>query len=92
MGRQRYRARVHLDTPGRDQPPTLTIWVIYERPADYPNDYVLRPQLASRDGVTIPPQAWTSPTLARIRSLVPPGLTRLPRQPHDDPSIYEVWL
>ena len=32
------------------------------------------------------------PTLEQVRLLIPPGLYRMPRQPDDDPAIYEVWF
>lgn len=77
-----------------DAPPdSVTLWVVYRRPLDHPNDYVLRPQFAIRDGsVRISTQVWHSPTLDGIRAALPPGVTPLGRQPHDDPTIVEVWI
>lgn len=68
------------------------MWVIYERPADYPQGYVLRPQLASRYGVSVAPERQVASTVEEVRALLPPGLVCLGRQEQDDPSILEVWI
>src|SRR5215831_9442640 len=35
---------------------------------------------------------FTAATLAELRVLLPPGLTRVPRMQGDEPQIVEVWL
>ncbi len=45
-------------------------------------------------GAEIAPAAElaTADTLEAVRSLVPAGLVRLPRDPADDPVVYESWV
>lgn len=84
---QRYFARLHYRLRAR-----LPMWVVY-RPgtAEYPRHWVARMH------VTLPePRASrfviTHDTLAELREMLPPGLTRLPRFSEDVPEIEEVWL
>ena len=73
-------------------------WVVYERPKDYPDKYVVR-------GVTIRPGQLSpdrDPTFvgntldeARAAIMALPGahnLIRLARFAEDEPQIVEVWL
>ena len=70
----------------------LVIWVIYERPRDYPNSYVVRPQ-AMVDGMLIASQECVvAPTLEAARAALPHGLTMIPRFENDDPAIVETWI
>lgn len=68
----------------------LLVWTIYEKPSDHPAFFVARPH-SSRRGA---PVAFVllAPTLDGVRELLPPGLTRLPRDPTDDPVIVESWI
>jgi hypothetical protein len=67
-------------------------WTIYERPRDHPGGYVVR-RWEIRDGDVIPDAtARYAPTLAHARSLVPPGLALVRREPDDDPAVLETWL
>jgi hypothetical protein len=71
----------------------LTVWVIYERPVEYPQGYVVRPQFAMRGGeVRVSVHAWASPNLDTLRGALPDGLVPFTRQPNDDPAIIEAWL
>jgi hypothetical protein len=85
--------------PWRGDPPDappgrkLTVWVIYERPLDYPQGYVLRPQYALPGGeVALSQWAWTAPSAEAIRRSLPPGLYCEAAKPGDDPVILEVWF
>lgn len=76
-------------------PDSLTMWVVYRHPSDYPDSYVVRQWVIPRDGSQ--PRAEFLPavvaaTLADARLAVPFGLTRLPRYDADDRAIEEVWL
>lgn len=67
-------------------------YVIYEKPLDYPQGYVVRcwhigPGLLSADKV-----AMHFSTLDAARAAIPPGLFMMPRKEGDDPAICEVWL
>jgi len=73
---------------------TLTVWVIYRHPSDYPDKFVLRPQMVVR-GIGEPVkshQCWTADTLGQVRRFLPPGLTCLGRCPEDAPPIVETWI
>lgn len=71
----------------------MTIWVVYFNPSDFPGLYVLRAQRPCSNGeIEKSPGALTADTLDEIRELIPPGLTRIPRFPEDDPVIVECWL
>jgi len=78
---------------------TLTIWVIYENPSDFPGRFVVRPQRIYPGGqVEIPPEPTAvvdSLELARWHvnaGRAPGDLTWFPRQSEDDPSIVETWF
>lgn len=71
----------------------LTIWVIFERPRDFPNGYVVRRQcVVPGGGIWIDPIAFGFATLELAREGLPAGLVNLGRQPSDDPTIKETWL
>ncbi|QGJ92755.1 hypothetical protein QDA04_gp85 [Microbacterium phage Megan] len=68
----------------------LFTWVIYEKPADYPTQYVVRPWVT--DGEVIASFAARAfDTLEDARAAIPPGLMLSPL-PEPDPAILEVWL
>jgi hypothetical protein len=72
----------------------LVLWVIYDRPRDFPNNYVLRRQMPLPNGnVIVDPDFVVGPDLAAIRAMLPPGLVQIQR-PGDDPNphIIEVWV
>ncbi len=69
----------------------LAIYTVYERPRDYPGEFVVRrflvpPGLPERDLFA------RGRTLAAVRAALPPGLVCLDPAPGDDPVIREVWL
>jgi hypothetical protein len=71
----------------------LIMYVIYCRPADYPDSYVVRrwgigPGYERAEAVPLA----VVPTLRRAREQIPLGLTHFRRQPGDDPVIVEVWF
>ena len=71
----------------------LTVWTIYNHPHDHPSKWVLRAHDVTPEGGTrARADFFTADTLDLIRSYVPAGLYRLPRDPHDDPVIYETWI
>jgi hypothetical protein len=83
-----YDTHARLQWQLRDR---LPMWVVYDHPRDYPYHYVARMHL------TLPgPKPTDHIILAKdldaLRDDLPPGLTRLARQPDDDPKIIEVWL
>jgi len=70
----------------------IPMWVIYNQAtSDYPGRWVTRLHLS------LPNPEHTRfvllrDTLQDIRDALPPGLTRMNRDPNDDANIVEVWL
>jgi len=70
----------------------LVIWVILERPRDFPHAYVVR-RHAMVDGMMwADPSCIIAPTLEAARAAIPHGLTMIPRFENDDPAIVETWI
>lgn len=72
----------------------LDMFVVYERPTDYPEDFVIR-RFRVGSGLEILADRtplFVGPTLKAARRAVPPHCIRLERDPSDDPKIVEVWL
>jgi hypothetical protein len=71
----------------------LRLYVIYERPRDYPDHFVCRLWINS---LAIDPPCAICSTLEevrrKLRHQVPAGLINLGRFPEDDPTIVEVWV
>jgi hypothetical protein len=70
----------------------LLIWTIYDHPLDFPEWFVARPHII-RPKTAAPLQLHLmAKDLNLLRAMLPDGLTRLGRQPNDDPAILEVWV
>jgi len=71
-------------------------FVIYDRPADYPDKFVVRPFSIIDDArgrvLLQPAVAWLADSLDEARTLVPAGLICFGRDPADEPHIVETWL
>lgn len=71
---------------------TLPMWVIYERPSDYPEGFVARlwetlPEAAPTSCVA------TAPELEPIRTeLQAAGFVKGERSSEDEPQIVEIWI
>jgi len=65
-----------------------SIWVIYEEPPAFPNQYVAR---CYRSYVETG-EYVVGDTLTDVRAKLPPGLMRLERSSHDDPMVRESWI
>ena len=71
----------------------LQIWTIYDRPSDYPSNYVARLSLVGAGGSQPTEHLLISTDLWALRGqLAAYGLTCLARDPNDEPHIVEVWL
>lgn len=74
----------------------LEMFTIYERPLDYPNEYVCRRQVVGPNFVQTDSELTVrAPTLEACRQLLHRkrfGLTRISRSQDDEPQIVEVWL
>lgn len=72
----------------------LCMWVVYDRPTDYPDTCIARQWLIDKEPVALP-RALFADTLDELREILTflyPDLICLPRAPEDEPQIVEVWL
>lgn len=68
------------------------MFVIYERPTDYPTRYVVR-KWHTLNGLPHPSDYFTlHDTLEEARATVPPFMVRFPRDPKDMPCIVESYF
>lgn len=69
------------------------MWTIYDHPRDFPDDFVARKFLVSGRGprATLDVLCFRDIEAAR-QSMISMGLTRIQRDPNDEPQIVEVWL
>ena len=66
----------------------LSMWVVYEEPPGFPDQYVARRYVLERDtGDYV-----VGDTLNDVRAKLPAGLMRLERSPQDDPQVRESWI
>jgi hypothetical protein len=65
-----------------------SMWVVYEAPADFPDQYVARRLHLNR----LTGDYVVGNTLIEVRSKLPPGLFRIERSERDDPQIRETWI
>lgn len=70
-------------------------WVIYARPTDHPEHFVVRRWRVGANRIEALPQFWLGPDIEAARQVVLanyPDAYRLDRSPDDDPCIAEVWI
>ncbi|MOA62871.1 hypothetical protein D3C78_1884200 [compost metagenome] len=65
---------------------------MYERPADFPNEFVARKWLAVPGDMQLTSDMVHGESLEAVRHQLPAGLYRLPRKPGDAPQIIETWF
>jgi hypothetical protein len=71
----------------------LPIWVVYDHPSDYPEQYVARQHIVSGDGDRPTGSFVATKVLDDIRELmIKLGLVCITRSDEDDPVILETWL
>jgi hypothetical protein len=66
----------------------MEIYVIYDHPSDYPNDFVCV-LWRDKERVNV---AGTAKTLEGARKFVPNGFMYFPPYRKDDPKIVETWI
>ena len=66
----------------------LEVWTIYSSPSDFPGRFVARKFVLDQPTA----EHVVGDTLEAVRRAIPPGLYRIPREPHDDPVIVEIWF
>jgi len=70
----------------------LTIWVIYDHPWDFPNNWVVRAHVVTAKGNEPQNACVVCGSLDEARSAIPYGLVCVPRTTEDDTKIYETWM
>lgn len=65
-----------------------SIWVVYEAPPDFPDQYVARRLHLNQ----MTPDYVVGDTLIEVRSKLPKGLFKIERSERDDPMIRESWI
>jgi hypothetical protein len=75
----------------------IKIWVIYHKPTDYPEDYVMREhhvQFAKTKEKVITPtdHVYTAKSIWELRRRIPPGKQQVLRTEGDEPQIVEWWF
>lgn len=65
-----------------------SIWIVYESPPDFPDQYVARRMKLNRptDDFVV------GSTMNDVRSKLPKGLFKIERSDRDDPLIRESWI
>lgn len=84
----------------REEKREVSCWVICRNPADFPGiPYIVRRWVrrtlmdgVEEDGFYPTGEHRPCATLADARDAIPPGHTRLERDPDDEPDIVECWL
>lgn len=69
----------------------LSIWTLYHNAPGHRGGYVAKRWVIA-PVPTATDEELTADTLDEIRSLLPPGLYRMNRNPGDAPEIVETWL
>lgn len=73
----------------------LAMWVVFDRPRDYPDGAVARRFEIDRGGPFATETVIMAPSIGALRALlgeVAPTAIVVPRDPSDEPQIVEVWL
>jgi hypothetical protein len=77
------------------QKTVMEMFVVYDRPLDYPEHYVMRRWIIGAvEGQPIPDKDYfvIAKTLDEVRVAIPPHCVRLERDPNDEPQIVESWI
>jgi hypothetical protein len=71
----------------------LPMWVVYDHPSDFPDQYIARQHIVGIEGNKVTDRTMGSDQLEKVRAALRNlGLVRIDRSPEDDPAIMEVWL
>ena len=71
---------------------TLFMFVIYDKPSDYPANFVVRKHFI-KSGETGPTaEFWLAANLIEARAKIPKSMVNIGRTPLDYKSIVEVWV
>jgi hypothetical protein len=73
--------------------PLISVWVVYNKPIDYPSSFVVRRIIVDSSGELLAEKECVlAEDLASARKCIPSGLAHLLPLPDDDPVIAEYWL
>lgn len=71
----------------------LVLWVVFKRPLDYPDGWVVRRNIVHRGGrIEIEAVGYGFGSLEAARAVIPPDKVKTAPDPADDPAILEVWV
>ena len=70
----------------------LVMWVVTWNTSDYPRRAAARPHFIGRGTQHVLRAVLLADSLDRVRQQLPHSLTKMDRQPDDDPIIVEVWV
>lgn len=70
----------------------ITVWVIYDHPVDFPENWVVRAHDVTGNQVIIRKHYTLHSSLEKARMAIPFGLICFPRSGRDDPAIAESWI
>ena len=73
----------------------LEMFVVYNRPLDHPNKFVVRRWWIGRKvGEPLADADWfyLADSLEEVRRHIPAHCVRLERDPRDEPQIVECWI
>ena len=77
---------------GKTFPEQFHVWVIYDRPKDYPDGHIARLWTVTKDEIKATEETVTG-TLEHMRQVfAAKGLVHLDRMEGDDPIIVETWI
>ena len=73
-----------------EETPVITLYVVYDHPRDYPDEFVVRRWFMDRPELGEPFARGDS--LEAVRAELPRILRNLGRHKNDDEAIVEVWI
>ena len=74
------------------RPGNLSLWTVYDRPADYPTSAVARHWIVDAAGLAYTDGIIVAPSVDAVRALLPDDMVVIPRDEKDDPVIVETWI
>lgn len=71
----------------------MRLYVVYEKPKDYPDFFVVRGWTIRHNGLIADPRPIAfEKTLDEARKRIPEGMYRVEPSENDDPVIVETWI
>ena len=76
------------DASSENDDDDTSVWIVFEEPPDFPNQYVARLYRSYVDTG----RYVVGATLNEVRARLPSGLMRMERSSQDDPMVRESWI